>query len=60
MNYPLPANEPERLAALIAVLDGISQSGVFTVSTTKSPRLLNEATQIRTALDEFDLALSET
>ncbi|MDQ3118531.1 MAG: DUF3068 domain-containing protein [Verrucomicrobiota bacterium] len=52
--------KPLEKAALIAILDGVSQSGVFTVSTTKSPRLLNEATQIRTALDEFDLALSET
>ncbi|MBA3352250.1 MAG: response regulator [Blastocatellia bacterium] len=53
-------SKPLEKAALIAVLDGVSQSGVFTVSTAKFPGLLNEAAQIRTAVDEFDLALSAT
>nr|MBA2269077.1 response regulator [Chthoniobacterales bacterium] len=53
-------SKPLEKAALIAVLDGVSQSGVFIVSTAKFPGLLNEAAQIRTAVDEFDLALSAT
>ncbi len=53
-------SKPLEEAALIAVLDGVSQSGVFSVSTAKFPGLLNEAAQIRTAVDEFDLALPAT
>ena len=53
-------SKPLQKAALIAILDGVSQSGVFTVSTAKFPGLLNEAAQIRTAVDEFDLVLSDT
>ncbi len=53
-------SKPLEKAALIAVLDAVSQSDVFTVSAAKFPGLLNEAAQIRTAVDKLDLALSAT
>lgn len=59
-NADCQLSKPLEKAALIAVLDGVSQSGVFTVSLAKFPGLLKEAGQIQTAVDEFDLALAAT